>query len=40
MNGLFMCLLFIAFGVWLRQIRKRKLSAASKGHLRTVSEAA
>jgi hypothetical protein len=40
MNGLLMSLLFIALGVGLRQLRKRKLSVASKADLRIVSESA
>jgi hypothetical protein len=40
MNGLLMSLFSIAVGVGLRQIRKRKMSVASKGNFRTVSEAA
>jgi hypothetical protein len=40
MNGLLMSLLFIALGVGLRQLRKRKMPAASKGNLGIVSEAA
>ena len=39
MNGLLMSWLFIALGVGLRQFRKRKMEPASKGNLRTVSEA-
>jgi hypothetical protein len=40
MNGLLMSLFFIALGVGLRHFRKRKMSVASTGDLRTVSEAA
>jgi Type II CAAX prenyl endopeptidase Rce1-like len=39
MNGLLMSLFFIALGVGLRQFRKRKMEPASKGNLRTISEA-
>lgn len=40
MNGILMSLFFIALGVGLRQIRKRKMSVASKGNFRTLTEAA
>jgi len=40
MNGILMSLFFIALGVGLRQFRRRKMSLASKGNFRTVSEAA
>lgn len=40
MNGLLMSLFFIALGVGLRHFRRRKMSVASTGNLRTVSEAA
>jgi hypothetical protein len=40
MNGLLMSLVFIAFGVGLRQIRRKKMSIPSKGNIRIVSEAA
>jgi hypothetical protein len=40
MSGLLMSLFFIALGVGLRHFRKRKMSVASTGNLRTVSEAA
>ena len=40
MNGLLMSLFFIALGVGLRHFRKRKMSVASTGNLRAVSEAA
>ena len=39
MNGLLMSLFFIAIGVGLNRFRKRKMSAATKGSRRTVSEA-
>lgn len=39
MNGLLMSLFFIACGVGLRQVRRRKLSVASKSNIRMVSEA-
>lgn len=39
MNGLLMSLFFIACGVGLRQVRRRKLSVASKRNIRMVSEA-
>jgi hypothetical protein len=40
MNGILMALFFIALGVGLRQIRKRKMLVVSKGTFRTVSETA
>lgn len=39
MNGLLMSVFFIACGVGLRQVRRRKLSVASKSNIRMVSEA-
>lgn len=39
MNGLLMSVFFIACGVGLRQVRRRKLSVASKRNIRMVSEA-
>jgi len=40
MNGLIMSLLFLALGIGLYQLRKRKTNVASKGHIRTVTEPA
>lgn len=40
MNGLFMCLFFIALGVGLRQVRRRNMSLASNRGVRTVPGAA
>jgi hypothetical protein len=40
MNGLLMSLFFIVIGVWLHQYRKRKMSVASKGNIRTVADVA
>jgi hypothetical protein len=40
MNGLLMSFFFIALGVVLRQLRKRKLPVVSKGSLKSVAEAA
>jgi hypothetical protein len=40
MNGLVMVFFFTALGVGLRQTRKRKMTVASKGNIRIVSEAA
>jgi hypothetical protein len=39
MNGILMALFFIAFGIGLRQYRKKKMSAAPRGNVRVVSEA-
>jgi hypothetical protein len=40
MNGLLMSVFFIGIGVCLNQFRKRKMSAASKGNIRTVTDIA
>lgn len=40
MNGIFMSAFFIALGIGLRQFRKKRMSAVSKGSLGTVSQPA
>jgi len=40
MNGLLMSFLFIALGVGLRQLRKRKMAVTAKGRIRPAPEAA